>query len=198
MIDDKQYVKDATRTESTKEEIILNPTLLAATLEIFIAAGTMLDFIKKNAFYDREYDSEKFKVSFTQIASALMELQPVIAQMEQDEIKMMPDRNVGVVDVNPRIFHSIIGTATEATEMVEALVKSFSAPNMDDINLLEEVGDVMWYFAILLDEMDGDLDTIMTTNIAKLKARFPEKFTNDNANTRDLETEKEILKKNVE
>ena len=40
-----------------------------------------------------------------------------------------------------------------------------------------------------------DLSEIMDTNIAKLEARYPEKFTTDKADNRDLNTERTILEK---
>jgi NTP pyrophosphatase (non-canonical NTP hydrolase) len=40
---------------------------------------------------------------------------------------------------------------------------------------------------------DWDIYSIMQTNIDKLKARYPEKFTTDDADNRDLDTERKIL-----
>ena len=48
---------------------------------------------------------------------------------------------------------------------------------------------------MLFRELDTDFDEVATTNINKLKARFPEKFTQDKAYNRDLDTEREILEK---
>lgn len=42
---------------------------------------------------------------------------------------------------------------------------------------------------------DWNLFEIMDTNIEKLEARYPEKFTTDKADNRDLNTEREILEK---
>ena len=53
----------------------------------------------------------------------------------------------------------------------------------------------MWYCAIALDELDGDFDEVMKTNIAKLSARYPDKFTEHNAEVRDLDKERKILEK---
>jgi hypothetical protein len=63
----------------------------------------------------------------------------------------------------------------------------------DAVNLIEECGDVQWYEAMLCRALGTDFDTVQRTNIAKLKARFPDKFTEESANNRDLEIERSIL-----
>ena len=52
--------------------------------------------------------------------------------------------STSVCEVNPRIEHAIYGLNTEATE---ALVWT------DLTNLKEEIGDCLWYMAILCDEL---------------------------------------------
>ena len=51
----------------------------------------------------------------------------------------------------------------------------------------------MWYLALLFDELKLDPNETMNKNIAKLKARYPEKFSKEKALNRDLEKEREIL-----
>ena len=51
----------------------------------------------------------------------------------------------------------------------------------------------MWYVANLCNMNGWDLRDILDTNIAKLEARYPEKFTEDKAINRNLEAEREIL-----
>ena len=63
----------------------------------------------------------------------------------------------------------------------------------DEVNLKEEAGDLLWYLAMLFRELDTDFTEVATTNINKLKARFPEKFTEEKAYVRDLITERKIL-----
>ena len=68
--------------------------------------------------------------------------------------------------------------------------------NFDIVNLLEENGDINWYQAIMMDALGGDWEQILETNIKKLRKRFPDKFTNEDANNRDLDAEREILEEN--
>ena len=55
------------------------------------------------------------------------------------------------------------------------------------------MGDLFWYCAIISDELGVHFDDIMDRNIAKLKARYGEKFTETAAKHRDLKTERDIL-----
>lgn len=97
---------------------------------------------------------------------------------------------------NPRILHAAIGLCTESGELIDALKKStFYGRELDVVNVKEEAGDILWYLAILFDELGTDFETEMQRVISKLEARFPDKFTEDAAYNRDLETERSILEK---
>lgn len=157
-------------------------------------------------------------------------------------------------------IHMVLGMNTECSELLSALKQ----PEIDMVNVKEEVGDLMWYVANYaelhklfinltdqaivvnavtakdyweeiymvvgeLQDLDKkllaykrkydlniqmglfkklgffiykfckiqnfDLEQIMQTNIDKLVARYPDKFDEDRANNRDLETERKILEK---
>lgn len=95
---------------------------------------------------------------------------------------------------NPRILHAVIGCVTESAEMMDALKKQmYYGRDLDITNVKEESGDLLWYLALLFDELGTDFETEMVRVIAKLKARFPDKFEEDKAFNRDLETERNIL-----
>ncbi len=95
---------------------------------------------------------------------------------------------------NQRLLHAGIGLATESGEFLDALKKHvFYGKELDTVNLGEEMGDIFWYCAIIADELGLDFAKVMDTNIAKLKARYGEKFTEQAAQERDLNTEREIL-----
>lgn len=102
-------------------------------------------------------------------------------------------QNVGLI----RLIHGAIGLCTETGEIQDALKKHyFYGKPLDRVNLAEELGDVMWYIAILCDELGVSLESVMEKNIAKLKARYGEKFTEAAALNRNLAVEREILEKN--
>lgn len=95
---------------------------------------------------------------------------------------------------NQRLVHAGMGLTTEVAELVDALKKTvFYGKPLDLVNLKEEVGDVFWYLAIVADVCGFSFEEAMETNIKKLRARFPDKFTEAHAITRNLETERAIL-----
>lgn len=93
-----------------------------------------------------------------------------------------------------RLLHAGIGMATETGEFLDALKKSiYYGKELDRVNLKEELGDLLWYIAIAMDELDTDFDTEMQRNIEKLKERYGEKFSEYSAENRDLNKERKIL-----
>jgi NTP pyrophosphatase (non-canonical NTP hydrolase) len=95
-----------------------------------------------------------------------------------------------------RLNHAAMGMVTEAAEFLDVLKKHiYYGKTIDKVNLAEEIGDLCWYMAIACDELHVNLEDIMETNIAKLKARYPNKFTSEDAINRNLETERKILEK---
>jgi len=76
------------------------------------------------------------------------------------------------------LFHASLGLAGEVGEFVGAVKKSYMYnQDVDWQNLKEELGDMMWYIALACDALDIKLEVVMEENIAKLKKRYPEKFT---------------------
>ncbi len=111
---------------------------------------------------------------------------------ESTDFSAMNDRLMN--DGTKRLLHAGIGLSTEAGEFLDALKKHiFYGKELDRVNLKEEMGDLFWYLAIACDELDVEFEPLMETNIAKLKARYGEKFSEQRAENRDLGTERTIL-----
>ena len=110
----------------------------------------------------------------------------------------IPDYNKVVERFNEpgvaELMHAIMGMVTEAGEMMDALKKYliYGKP-LDFVNITEESGDLEWYQALLLRTVQTRYETVMSINIAKLKKRYPEKFTESEALNRDLDAERAIL-----
>lgn len=96
---------------------------------------------------------------------------------------------------NARLLHGAMGLCTEAGEFMDAMKKAvFYGKPIDTVNLKEELGDILWYIAIIIDALgDTTIDEIMAVNIAKLKARYPDKFSKTHAEVRDLDRERSVL-----
>lgn len=182
-----EYVEGAVSTESQVEELKVNRELLENILSIHIASGNILDQIKKHAFYRREYDDIKIDGNLYAIQRSMEALK----YLTHDDISNFENE----LHINPRIFHAIMGTATEAIELLEAL--DFDGGVMDYVNLGEEFGDLNWYQAIFCDATGIEWEHILKVNADKLhksnKARYKNGFSDEDANVRNLDAEREVL-----
>lgn len=83
------------------------------------------------------------------------------------------------------VLNGCLGLSGEVGEVMDMVKKwVFHEKPLDEIHLKKEIGDVMWYVAMLCESFGYDLDEILQMNVDKLKARFPEGFDPDKANNR--------------
>lgn len=89
-----------------------------------------------------------------------------------------------------KLLHGAIGCNIEAGELLDTIKKSlFYGNKIDKINIIEELGDITWYMSLIIDELDVTWEEVWEKNIAKLKERYPQKFTKHLANNRDIKKE---------
>lgn len=70
-----------------------------------------------------------------------------------------------------------LGLAGEAGEVAEMRKKNLGhGQALDEAHLKKELGDVLWYVALLCTNRGWDMAEIMQGNIEKLMARWPEGF----------------------
>jgi NTP pyrophosphatase (non-canonical NTP hydrolase) len=92
------------------------------------------------------------------------------------------------------LLHAAIGLSTESNELLDVFKKHlFYGKEIDMINVKEELGDICWYIAIILDDRNWTWEEIWTMNIEKLKKRYGENFSKDKALNRKLKEEREVL-----
>jgi len=98
------------------------------------------------------------------------------------------------------LIHGMLGLCTEVGELQDTLKKYlFYGKPIDAVNLKEELGDTLWYTAILIKHLRSSFDEVMQMNVDKLNARYGgTTFTEEKANKRDLDTERKILEGNDE
>lgn len=93
------------------------------------------------------------------------------------------------------LLHCAIGASTEANELLDAFKKHiYYGKPLDVVNVGEEIADQMWYNSNLCRLLKLDMEVLLQNNINKLKVRYPEKFTNELAENRNLAAEYEKLK----
>ena len=105
-----------------------------------------------------------------------------------------PKGVVKATNLNVDVLHAIVGISTEAGELLDVVKKNlFYGKPVDYVNLDEEMGDVLWYVAIYASARGLPIERMMQTNIEKLRVRFPSRFTEHDANNRDLAAERATL-----
>lgn len=152
------------------------PALVSALSEVILAAER-LDVLKKALFYGKDAPDGFYKGE---------------VPIDDEWLDVLHPQRQKAID----IVHCIVGNATEAGELAEALYKAFNRGGALDVtNVAEEVGDCQWYAANLVTALGTTLDAVQTTNIAKLRKRYPEKFTSEAAINRDVDGEREVLER---
>lgn len=171
------YLKESARTVPvTPQGIELNDTVMEALrycISQMIATGNPVDDLKKHIYYGKP---------FAWI----------------DPINNVSKEKKTVSEFDADIIHGIVGIATEATELLEALFDMLSGKKLDTVNLVEEIGDLMWYMSLLLRKVDSNFEQAGAINIEKLYKRFPHKFSGSDAINRDTVSERKLLEKGVQ
>lgn len=97
--------------------------------------------------------------------------------MNLNEYQTLALRTASPKDKKNELFHLILGLSGEVGEIAEKAKKvvrdnesDFSTLDLDDLS--KELGDVLWYVAVLADYFDIPLESIGDKNIKKLASRL--------------------------
>jgi NTP pyrophosphatase (non-canonical NTP hydrolase) len=94
--------------------------------------------------------------------------------------KMMDPQHWGTERV--QLLHAMVGLQGEAGEVASLLQKLIWYRKGVDIGeVAAELGDILWYVAEACDALELSMGTLMEQNLAKLKARYPEKWSQERA-----------------
>ncbi len=74
-----------------------------------------------------------------------------------------------------------LGVVGEAGDLAGCIKKTLFHNNDQTQGIRENIGDTMWYIAMICNYFDWDLDEVLAENIAKLKKRYPQGFTEKDA-----------------
>lgn len=86
------------------------------------------------------------------------------------------------------LFNGVLGLTGEAGEVADLIKKGiFHEKGIDVNHLKKELGDVLWYIAMICYSCGISLDDVMQTNVDKLRARYPDGFDTYLANHRKAE-----------
>ena len=86
-----------------------------------------------------------------------------------------------------RLVNGVLGLTGEAGEVADLVKKFlFQGHDLDREHIIEEVGDVLWYCALIADSCGTNLDHVMQTNVDKLSLRYPDGFSAQNSINREV------------
>ena len=84
-----------------------------------------------------------------------------------------------------RLLNWCLGIGGESGELLNKMKKKiFHQKSIDVKEIEEEIGDVLWYLAILAYDLNLDFNTVVESNIKKLMIRYPNGFSLERANNR--------------
>lgn len=175
-----EYQKLAYKTanknsEAARQRIGELPIVLVySVLETIRRCGAKAGSLKGHLFYGREIRSSGL-------------VQP---QIERDK---MLER---MQNVPTDLIHSILGMADELAEITEVVSEYiYNGKRIDWDNLTEEYGDMLWFFSLGNTARGVKNEDVAELNIEKLKERFGDEFSEEKANNRDLDSEREVFSK---
>lgn len=99
---------------------------------------------------------------------------------EYQEACLRTEPPAAKISETTRLENGLMGLNGEAGEAIDILKKFlFQGHELDKKHLARELGDVAWYLAVTADALGYYLEDIFQMNIDKLKARYPDGFSEE-------------------
>ena len=80
--------------------------------------------------------------------------------------------------------HALKGLVAEVGEIMSLYQKQLQGHTFDEGSLKLEIGDVLWMLSELCDCYGWTMEEVAAANIAKLRVRYPERFTTEQSKAR--------------
>lgn len=75
------------------------------------------------------------------------------------------------------VLNAALGLTGESGEVADIIKKYlFQGHELDKEKIIDELGDILWYIAIMAEGLGVKMEVIPTYNIDKLKKRYPNGF----------------------
>ena len=95
-------------------------------------------------------------------------------------------QTMAMTTLNPQLskkdvlINGVMGLCGEAGEAIDIVKKHLAqGHDLDKEKLVKELGDIAWYLAETAYALDVPLEEVLSRNIAKLKARYPQGFASE-------------------
>lgn len=97
--------------------------------------------------------------------------------MEQQYTAEILRTYAGANDPLSKLTLGALGLAGETGEVVDLIKKHvFQGHAIDQEQLRDELGDVLWYFMLICHTVGCSLEEVMICNVEKLQRRYPHGF----------------------
>lgn len=111
--------------------------------------------------------------------------------MEKDIFQSKIERTANIPNIpenrEKRLLNGALGLCGEAGEVAEIIKKTyFQGHKLSKEDIKEELGDVLWYFAFIMNTLGLNFSEVMEANVQKLNKRYPKKFTSEKSINREL------------
>lgn len=117
----------------------------------------------------REYQELAMRTNDGKATERLLSMNDAFKLMEQEEPSRPGDLG--------GILNGCLGLSGEVGEFNDMVKKwIFHEKPLDAEHAQKEMGDVLWYVAMICHSFGWDMERIMQMNIDKLKARYPDGF----------------------
>jgi hypothetical protein len=157
------YQQEALRTKS--DNFNLTPQLATDLMKVCqgaVLSGRGGDAVKRSIFYLQERKH--------------------LHDIDSSDLNGVNVHDPQFTGLDPDLVHGILGLYTEACELMELLLTSLiSGQKIEPDKLVKELGDVYWYGAVVQEGLGVTEEHVKRMNILKLKTRYPDKFTVEDA-----------------
>jgi len=93
------------------------------------------------------------------------------------------------------LLHALLGVAGESGELVDEYKKCmFYGKLFDKFKMKEEVGDLLFYVQVIINQLGSSMEEIMDMNMAKLNVRYPDGYSDKRAIVRNKVNEITAMK----
>ena len=106
--------------------------------------------------------------------------------MRMDEYQRLALQTAGHREDQRQVLtYTALGLTGESGEVAEMIKKAFYHGHpLDKETLSKELGDVLWYLAVMASGLGLSLDQIASENIEKLRERYPAGFSEERSRNR--------------
>lgn len=178
-MDANSYQQEARRTliDKPDREIPQHELeMIWAALQISIASGRLVEYLKKAIFHQHGLNSDVFYSALQSIIELVGDL---VVEPE------LPENLTGEQIMELWVTTGLVGEASEVAEML--VISLVSGKAISDSEFSKELGDLGWYWASRATQRGLLLDDVLEGNVDKLRKRYQNGYSSEASRNREVE-----------